>query len=62
MTREEALLYMRIGGVVKHYNLPGKTLGYFNGRVRMIQNGLGYQYSFLNDSIYASGWEVVKGH
>lgn len=62
MTREEALLYMRIGGMVKHHNLPGKTLGIINGRVRVVQNGFGYEHSFRNNDIYATGWEKVKGH
>ena len=61
MTIEEALLYMRIGGRVKHPNLPGKTLGYFNGKVRVVQNGFGFAHSFMSNK-YATGWEKVKGH
>ncbi|WAK45202.1 hypothetical protein vBKpPHS106_94 [Klebsiella phage VB_KpP_HS106] len=60
MTREEALLYMRIGGTVKHPKLPGKTLGIINGRVRVRQNGLGFEYSFRTEEIFKDGWKVVS--
>lgn len=62
MTREEALLYMRIGGVVKHPELPGKSLSIQEGRVRFLKDGLPYEYSFRTEEIFKDGWEVVERH